>query len=134
MKKIRRGFLLGSVVFGFQMLYMFFWSLHKSFDLITALKSTFSIVVYTLVYASWAYFLFSYIFIVATKRTKEYRKKVLIAGLLMIISYFLFRGGDIIDGDFLRKFDILFLIGFLLTAPVMVFSDNILVSKQSASG
>lgn len=132
MKEIKRTFFLGIILFVFQMLYIFLWSLYKSFfDLITALKSTFGVGIYTIMYAFWAYFLFSYIFIIATMRMKNYWSKFPIAIAIMIVSYFLFRAGDIIDGDFIRKFNLTPLVGFLLTAPIMVLFDRIFQGRRN---
>ncbi|MEQ9404462.1 MAG: hypothetical protein RIM99_12790 [Cyclobacteriaceae bacterium] len=129
MKKIKKVFLMGLSLFLFHLIYIFLWSLYESsFNLSNSLASTFGVGVYMIFYALWAYLLFSFIYVVITRKwIKALHGKIILALALMMISYVLFRTGDIIDGDFIKNFTMPPLLGFVLSAPFMVVVDRFIL-------
>jgi hypothetical protein len=90
-------------------------------------KEGFSIVglmIYASVIAYWAYFVISFIYVMIIRNNRTLLFSLIIAFLLMTIAYTLFRAGDIIDGDFIKNFDILHLAVIILSAPIMVLAER----------
>lgn len=84
--------------------------------------------VYLFIVASWAYFLLM-LFYVSLSRGKHIRMKFLISLVIMLIGYVISRGGDIIDGDFIKNFSLIILLGFIVSAPIIVGIDKLLDKK-----
>lgn len=128
MKKYKKTILLGLSLFLFHLIYVLIWSLIKSsFDIANSLNSVLGIGVYMVFYALWAYFLFSFIFLqLSSHLMTSFLEKMTLSLIIITISYFLFRIGDIVDGDFLKNFQLLSFLAFILTAPVILLIDYIL--------
>jgi hypothetical protein len=47
----------------------------------------------------------------------------------MVIGYIMYRGGDIIDSDFVKRFQIGSFISFLLSSIIIVITDLLLERK-----
>lgn len=73
--------------------------------------------------AYWAYYIICFIYLITTKGF-SIKLKYIISIALMLISYLMYRGGDIIDGDFISRFQFGPLVGFLLSSFFLVWLDN----------
>lgn len=87
-------------------------------------------ILYIFIMAYWVYYSICLIYLILTKGIKN-KSKYLLSFLLMIIGYLMYRGGDIIDGDFIKRFQPGPLVGFLLSSIVLVLIDNNIGKSES---
>ncbi len=92
-------------------------------------KGVLGAAIYILIMAFWIYYLLSLVYLMITKSRKKIVYKFSIAVLLMVIGYIMYRGGDIIDGDFVKRFQIGPLFSFLLSSIIIVFTDLLIERK-----
>lgn len=87
--------------------------------------------IYIFIVAFWAYYLLVLIYVFSTKFLKNKMQKIIMALLLMGIGYLLSRGGDIIDGDFIKNYNWKILLGFILSSFLIVLLDNTIGRKSA---
>ncbi len=83
-------------------------------------------VVFGLIFGLWAYFLLSIIHAAIIQTVKSRLHKVVVAIVILAVGYLFARMGDIIDGDFIEKFDLWTLCVFIITVPVLVLLPDYL--------
>lgn len=88
---------------------------------------------YMILVAYWAYYLFCLIYLFLTRNKKKNIFKILISQILMVVAYLVYRIGDIIDGDFLSRFESLIFGGFLLTGILVFVVDKFIFRKSIQS-
>jgi hypothetical protein len=86
---------------------------------------------YLILVAYWAYYFFCFIYLLLTRNTNKNLFRILISQILMIVAYLVYRIGDIIDGDFLNNFELLFFLAFLLTGFLIFVIDKFVLRKKS---
>jgi hypothetical protein len=82
-------------------------------------------VIYGFIFGFWAYYVLTIAYLYLTKTILATTMKFIYALLIVIIGYFMSRTGDIIDGDFVRKFDFFLLLTFLLSSILLVVLDRL---------
>jgi hypothetical protein len=88
-------------------------------------------IIYGFVFGFWAYYILTLAYLYITKFTATTLMKLVYALVIVTIGYFIARTGDIIDGDFVRKFDFLLLLTFLLSSPLLVLLDRFFSSRRN---
>jgi hypothetical protein len=73
------------------------------------------------------------IYLFLTRNKKKNIFKILISQILMVVAYLVYRIGDIIDGDFLSRFESLIFGGFLLTGILVFVVDKFIFRKSIQS-
>jgi len=87
-------------------------------------------VVYVFLVAFWVYFILVAFYCFITKAMNlQFFGRVITAGTIVVIGYLASRGGDIVDGDFFKKFRPLIFFTFLLSSVVIIYVDNLLERK-----
>ena len=87
-------------------------------------------IIYVFFVAFWAYVAISFLYLLFTKNKHSIFGRLVISFFVMIIAYLLFRLGDIIDGDFYNRFELVPLVIFLLTGPLFLIIESFLITNK----
>jgi hypothetical protein len=82
---------------------------------------------YILIVAFWAYYILILVYLLISN-DRSIPNKMLVSIVIMLIGYLISRGGDIIDGDFKRKFNLIIFVGFIASAFLIVWFDQLIVN------
>lgn len=85
--------------------------------------------IYIFIVAYWAYYVLVLLYCMVAKNLNV-GGKLIVAGSAMLVGYIGSRGGDIIDGDFIKNFQFVTFLAFLTSSIVIVFFDLILERKR----
>jgi len=127
--RIFSSFLLGLVMY-----FTFMSTYHILFLIVgdgSGYYSFWGAIIYGAVFAFWAFWLLSYIYIYITKNDSLRQAKYLKASVIVSVGYFVSRVSDIIDGHFFVKFNLYFCLMFILFVPLLV-EIEILLNRNKA--
>ncbi len=125
---------LGIFIFHFFCLYIVLLRRGSDYLILTepGKSGSFSFVgmmIYSFIIAFWVYYLLSFVYVMITRSMSNHYSKLGIGLILMICGYLLYRTGDLIDGDFISRFQFSSLLIFLLSAPLLILMETLLSKK-----
>jgi hypothetical protein len=118
--------LIGATVLYF--IHVFFLWIFANFEggRSSYVENIFGAAIYIFIIAFWVYYLVALAYFAVGSQIESRKGKIVLSLFLLLIGYFLSRGGDIIDGDFWTKFRISVFIAMLLSSLSLVYTDQAL--------
>lgn len=77
------------------------------------------------IFGFWAYYILSLTYLYVTKSKSSSVTKLIYAFVVVVIGYFVARISDIIDGDFISRFDFFLLLICLISSILLVALDKL---------
>ncbi len=123
MNKFLKALIISLMVFLSQVIvsFTYYYLEHSDFGF----YGLFGWLIYYFIFGFWAYYILTLAYLYITKSIKNISMKLVCALIIVSIGYFMSRTGDIIDGDFVRKFDFFLLLIFLLSSVLLVALDRL---------
>jgi preprotein translocase subunit SecG len=128
MNKFKKALIISGFIFGLHIIlsFIYYYLQFNDFGYFGLVGGIF----FAIIVGYWAYYAAVLIYLYINNNSKQIGLRLVNSIIIVSCGYIMYRFGDIIDGDFLDKFDPVLFTVFILSSILLVYLDKFIDRKM----